>query len=212
MSKILAQAGISLADVYDVEGSVAGIEDLLSREVSLVHEMGATIFSERIGAVTLELSSGAKLQNTGWEIDTIILADVVQRIAGITVLAEAVGDISTAVLSIREVGAGNEGREFPIWTWDTIADDEVNVKWSKDGAGVANKLQLRPRGGTAQLPILLPREGTGKLMPRLMFRGATGGFGAGTTETFMLIHMLRPLSGADTPGRPKSRGLPVPSW
>ena len=45
MVKILSQAGISLADLYNVEGSIAGIEQLDTRELPIVHEMSGTIFS-----------------------------------------------------------------------------------------------------------------------------------------------------------------------
>jgi len=38
MSRIQTRAGESLADQYDTPGSVAGVEELLSRDVGLFHE------------------------------------------------------------------------------------------------------------------------------------------------------------------------------
>ena len=211
MSKILAQAGISLADVYDVEGSVVGVEQLLAQEVSLVHEMGGQMFSERLGAFIIEISSGAIAQSTGWAIDTVVLPDAIHRLTAVSVIAEVAADVSNASLAIQEVGGVNVGREIPIWVWNVIDDLEVGFRWSNDGAAVGNVVLLRP-SQPQQIPTILPREGSGGQMPHLIFRGATGAFGAGTSTTFMLLHLMRPLPSSPTPGEPKSHGLPIPSW
>ena len=64
MPKILSQAGDSLADSYDVAGSIAGVDDLITQDVQLLHEMGGTIFSERLTSQVLTIASGSIAQNS----------------------------------------------------------------------------------------------------------------------------------------------------
>jgi len=209
--KVLGQAGVSLADQYDVEGSIAGVDVLDAREVKTVHDLGGTIFSERLGAFIIEISSGAVAQSTGWAIDTVILPDAIHRLTAIQVISETAADVSNASLAVQEVGGVNVGREIPIWIWNVIDDLEVGFRWSNDGAAVGNVVALRP-SQPQQIPTILPREGSGKQMPHLIFRGATGAFGAGTTTTFMLLHLMRALPSSPVAGDPKSHGVPIPSW
>jgi len=208
MSKILAQAGISLADVYDVAGSVAGVEQLLTQEVSLVHEMGGQMFSERLGAFILEIPNGGIAQSTGWVVDTVILPDTTHRILGVTMLSDSAAEVGTATLAVANTASD---REIPIWSWDSTIDDEVITRWSNDGAAVANMLLLRSVA-PQQVPYMLIREGIEKQMPHLIFRGSTLGFGAGTNDTFCLIHIARAGDADPQPGNPSSHGLPIPSW
>ena len=207
MPKILAQAGISLADVYDVEGSIVGVEDLISKEVSLTHEMGAQIFSERLGAFIVRLESGDIAQSSAFAIDTVILPDTTHKIIGLSVFFKTAARLGLCSLSVANTVSG---REIPIWTWDATVDAVNVVRWSDDGAGVANVQFCVSL--TSQTPYMLIREGGQELMPHLIFRGSTLAFGAGTVEAVMLIHLARPNKSVPTPGEPSSHGLPLPGW
>ena len=80
MPKILAQAGISLADVYDVEGSIAGTDELLSEDVSLVHEMGGHMMSERCRSFVVTLATGDQIQNANFAATGGLIPDSPNRI------------------------------------------------------------------------------------------------------------------------------------
>jgi len=64
MPKVLGQVGVSLADAYDIEGSIAGVDELVTRDVSLTHDMAATIFSERVSTAIRRSATAALAQNT----------------------------------------------------------------------------------------------------------------------------------------------------
>jgi len=209
MVKVLSQSGISLADVYDVEGSIAGTDELLAREVALVHEMGGQILSERLQAFFLRMSSGAIAQNTNWTVTSGQLPDCPNRILGVSVFIPVAQttDVSNCMLSIQN---GEIDREIPFYTWDESDDPEVRVRWDDAGAGAANFMELR--SSVVRTPTLATRLGLGEAMPVIRFRGATSGFGAGTLTAIAMIHILRATPEVPTPGHPSSHGLPLPSW
>jgi len=210
LSKILSQSGISLADTYDVEGSIAGVENLESRDVHLFDEMGARVFSERLHRFLVRMSPGAINQNTNFAAQAGGFPDSTNRIlsvAVIVVLAEATR-LETAQISLRE--SADDFRELPIMVWDINDDPEVRIRWDDDGAGVASFVQLRP--STQMVPNLVTRFGTAGAMPTIEFRGISGGFGAGTVTPIAIIDLLRPDTGNPAPGEPSSHGLPMPSW
>ena len=207
MPKVLAQTGISLADVYDIAGSIVGVDELISQDVSLVHEMGGQIFSERLLGFIVRATTGAVAQNTGWTVVVGAIPDSPNRLLGVTVLADTVARVDTAALMYRN---RITNREFPLYSWNTANDAEPLVPWSDDGAAVANVFWLRPT--TYTLPSLITRLGDDRLMGDFVFRGGTGGFGAGTVETFLLLHLARANPGSPAPGQPSSHGLPLPGW
>lgn len=207
--KILSQAGTSLADVYDIEGSVVGLEALDVEEVKAVHDLGPQIHSERLRSVVVLMSSTAVGQNTGWDIGTGQLPDSVNRIIGTTVIPLTAARVANAQLSIRNF---DTGRETPIWNWDTGNDIESPIRWSNEGAGAIAVNVLRTVGAYWQLPTLCTRMEDQSSMPNLIFRGLTSGFGAGTVEVLALITLCRPDRATPMPGDPRSHGLPIPSW
>lgn len=207
--KILSQAGTSLADVYDVEGSIAGLEELDVAEVKAVHDLGPQIHSERTLATIARGTTGAIAQNISFDFTVGAFSDVATRIFGLAVIADTAANVSRVCVSIRNP---SNGREMPIWTWDSADDREQFIRWSDDGGAVATVVHLSTL--VTHLPTMNTRIGLGRSMGEFVCRGQTLGFGAGTVEIFLLIHFARPAltEGITPPGEPSSHGLPIPSW
>lgn len=205
MVKILSQAGNSLADIYEVVGSIAGIEQLETRELPIVHELGGTVFSERFSQDIRRAQTAALAQNTAWDVVITALGDNAIRVFGLAVHTSVTARVAFCSVSVnREVN----GREVPIWIWDATPDIEINVRYSDNGAAAATTIFLRP----VQLLEGLPNLMTGEEQPahnnRIAFRGVTSGFGAGTVIVTMDV-----LTGfGQIQGGLTGRGLPFPSW
>lgn len=211
MSKILAQTGMSLADSYDVEGSICDISDLLTKEgVNLTQEMGATIVSERMQSSFLELRADGILQSVAFNVVSDPLPDCVNRLLGACVIGtfSATGTgVSACSLAIRD---NVTGREYPFWAFDTVAGLESAIFWSDDGAAVAEVSIVEPT--ISSLPEMVFRQGAAKLMPSIVFRGEMVAFGAGTPDVIAMIHLGRASATAPGAGEPRSHGLPMPGW
>lgn len=204
MVKILSQAGTSLADTYNVEGSIAGIEQLETRELPIVHEMGGTVFSERLSSSIRHASSGAINQSTNWNVILTDLPVTPFRILGVTVFISTTARVTIASVAVRHPG---DDREIPIWIWDAARDVEVRARFTDTGAAVATTQFLRP----LELMEAIPHMGLGTEQPQpaseIAFRGQTAGFGAGTVTATMIMHVqFSQVAGLS------SRGLPIPSW
>lgn len=201
--RVFAKSGYSLADVYDVKGTVVGIDELLTTEVQAVHEMGGTIFSERMSAQVFRAVSGDVLQSTAYEclMDDTLLPPFPCRLHGVTVLTDTTTRLTNAAVMVRDEV---RGREMPIWVWDQT--NEVTVRMV-DGT-LQNLLALTPISAFYQLPTML--TGTSQMpgVAQLVCRGTTSAFGAGDVEVTLLAHIS---FAADIDGL-NSRGLPVPSW
>ena len=65
---------------------------------------------------------------------------------------------------------------------------------------------------TQNIPCLATRMGDAKIMPQMVFRGLTTGFGGGTVEIIINILLARASQSTPTPGEPKGHGLPLPGW
>jgi len=203
MVKILSQAGMSLADVYDVVGSVAGIDQLESREVSLVHEMGGTLVSERMSSFIRRTATNNILQSVTWDITVGDLPDGMSRILSVAVFCNVTARISHAQISVREpVG----GREVPCWAWDSAIDDEITIRLQDNDGAVADFFLLRP-DVMLNLPGMLFGGGQRQQVPDFAFRGETAAFGAGNVTTVALVQLAFTHTGEIS-----SFGLPVPSW
>lgn len=207
--QVLSQAGTSLADVYDVKGSVAGIERLDVAEIKGVHDLGPQIHSERLISFFLIASSGAVAQSTAWNVTLGGFPDSINRLMAIYVLANNSARVDACTVSLNNASSGIDQ---VLWEWDSADDLESRTRWN-DGAAVGTFTGLRPiinvPGG---LPNLITRVDDERLMPTLVFRGLTLGFGAGDVTTRALIQIARPNSGAPPAGAPSSHGLPIPSW
>lgn len=199
MAKILSQAGNSLADIYDVEGSIAGIDHLETHELPIVHEMGSTVFSERLAGGVIRVPTGAIVQST--VIDQSVIgntARALQRILGIFVSVDTTARIADLAVAIE-----NDADGIPIWVWGG-SEDAVRVLV----AGTATDLiALIPDPAFTFLPNLM--MGTTQPAPtaNLTLRGNTSAFGAGDVTATIHLQVAFPvLRGVS------SRGLPLPSW
>lgn len=206
MVKILSQSGISLADVYDIEGSIVGVDSLQAREVQLVHEMGQTIFSERITGDVERITSGAIAQSTNFNTVLATFGVGVTRILGVLVLTTATSRLSMVTVLVRDAFAG---REIPIFVWDSN-EDNVSIRIEEDGGGVAGSTVLGSSLNLGVVPtMLIGADQPARSVNEIAVRGATAAFGAGTVTTTAMIytaHTAVPGMGVS------SYGLPVPSW
>ena len=202
MVKILAQAGMSLADVYNVQGSIVGIDQLEAREVTLVHEMGATILSERVSGFIRRIESTvSQSSNIG-----VILTDLPAgpyKIAGVTVLATSAARVVNVMVALRD---GEAGREMPFFVWDTAVDGSKVIRIEPAGAGAINTVALTPSGPPFGSVVAV---GTGQpqRVNQIALRGVSTAFGAGTVTVTALVYVI-----FSHVGGLNSRGLPFPGW
>lgn len=207
MPKVLAQAGSSLADIYNVQGSIAGVDELVTREVALVHEMGATIFSERCSSVIRRITSGALAQNIAFDVVVTDLPRGLWRILSLTVIADTVGRTDRAQVSFHDAIPSVE-QDVPLFTWATGNGGTESLIRISDVGAVNNRLQLVPAPGTPfQFPNLGVGVGQRQQVGQIAFRGLTTGFGAGAVTLVALLH----IAFMDVGGL-NSHGLSVPSW
>lgn len=207
MPKILSQSGDSLADVYDVKGSIAGIDQLETRELPIVHEMGNTVFSERLGAEIVRLPTGDILQNANFDVTLASPPPNIFRVLGVVVLLDTTTRINIAQVSLRST----VGREVPFFVWDIADDIETSIRIVENNAAATNTIALRSRfGPQGGVPTLGVSDGQPRMVgEEIVFRGRAAGFGAGTVECIALVHLASPEV---TQGSLSSRGLPVPGW
>ncbi len=202
MPKILSQAGISLADVYDVQGSIAGVEELSSGEVSLVHEMGATIFSERLSHNIRRSGTGAILQSVNFNLVINDLPAVPTRLLGVAVFSDNAVRVLHAAILARSAG---DGREIPIWVYDQV--NFLAIRMEDAGGGVADHELLLGNVQATMLPTFVGGNEQPQIVNELAFRGTTTAFGAGdVTITALYYTAFSQVGGLS------SRGLPIPSW
>lgn len=214
MGKILSQAGISMADTYDIEGSIVGVENLDANNVSLVEDMGPRVMAERMKTIMVTGTTGALADAIDFNITvlgstTIPSPDCASRVLSVNVYIPAANatEIENWSLTVRDQ---NLQREAALITWDIDIDSEVKVVWNNDGAGAANFIQLRPL--THQLPGLLTRAGDLEIAPLLLWRGTTAAVVATTVTATLVIQLARPNRTNPAAGQPSSHGLPIPSW
>jgi len=204
VAKILSKSGDSLADVYDVEGSIAGIDQLESREVNLVHEMGGSIFSERVSGALRRATSGAIAQSTDFEILLNDLPIVPSRIHGAIIFSDAAARIESANIALRHP---SDDREIPFVVWDS-GEQFMIARFQDNGAAVATHEVLVTSLNLLSAPPSMA-YGSGQPGPtdEIVFRGRSTAFGAGTVIITAVIY----LGHAQVAGL-SSRGLPFPGW
>lgn len=205
MPKIQAKAGASLADQYDVLGSIAGVDELLSKDVSLVHEMGEVLLSERMGTSILQMSTAALVADTNFEITTTTLPDTPTRIMAIECLSLA-GDINEIARAAVTLQDPSSGREFVIWSFDETNDTEQSVFWSDNGAARSAVNFMLPSINFA--PLLLMRMGVLDDMPTLNFTGRSAAVVGTTVVARVMLYFASPSGGPAG----ATVGLPIPSW
>lgn len=204
MGKVLSQAGISLADTYDVEGSIAGIEELETRDVGLVHEMGATIFSERVSGAIRRNQTAALNQSTA--IDEIITAlpQGPIRVLAVLAMVDTSGRMGDLTISLRAADAGGGAREIPIWIWD--ASTFRTIRLQDLGTTVARSAMM-PDASGVYTPNMMFGNGQPQRLEEIAIRGNTSAFGAGTVQLTTLVYLAFSQTGGIS-----SLGLPMPGW
>lgn len=208
--KVLSQAGNSLADIYDVEGSVVGIEALDVEDIKGVHELGATIFAERLHANLNMIDSTSILQSVNWAVELVgFRPDVPQRLLGVSVISNTAARVTRACVTLSDQATN---REIVLWAWDIANDLETTIRWADDTDTIGTFFLLNPLGYTAVFPTMLIRLGVGALMPSIFFRGSSAAFGAGNVRVRAILHFARPMPPLVAAGDPSSHGLPLPSW
>ena len=201
MVKIQSQSGDSLADTYDVVGSVAGIDSLETRELPIVHEMGATLFSERYVTTIRREASGNVAQNTQINLVTTTLPITPCRLLGFAIISDAGARLSRVTMSVREP---DSDQEIPIWAFDGTT---TTIHLVDAGAAVAAFDLL---GGTQVfVPSMIGGSGQRNqdMVQEVVVRALTTGFGAGTVFLRALYYIAFAFRGGIS-----SRGVPFPSW
>jgi len=208
-AKILGEAGKSLADIYDVEGSVVDVDEVDASIVQGVHDLGPTIASERMGSSIIILRTGDELQTVNFNVVTP-LTDMpgITRILGATIMAD--GDrVLTCGLWLLDQAVNAESL---LWAWDGTLDDVLPAFRVNVLGTIAARTILRPVTNMAALPGIAFGPGQRAQMPAFALRGTTTTFGAGTVEIAAHIQIANSdITGTGT-GAPSSIGLPVPSW
>ena len=204
MTKILSRSGDSLADIYDVKGSIAGIDQLETRELPIMHEMGHTVFSERFGSNIPRGDATALAQNLTWDVTLSGFGRTVVRILSLMVFANVGGRITNAQVSVRSPALG---REVPIWYWNSTVDSELTIRMQDDGGALGNFTLLRPVQLFEGIPNILTGVDQRTRVDEVVFRGLTSGFGAGTVQPRVVLH-----TAFSEEGGLGSRGLPIPGW
>jgi len=205
--KPLSDAGSSIAESYDVEGSSIAIENIDARDIGLVHEMGGTIFSERVhGAIQL-FQTAALLQTVTFDVEVLIPR--ISRILNWGVIIDTAGRCLNAQMSVGDVEA-TLPVELPFFTWDSVIDSERTIR-HQAGGGRTNVTWLAPstppNTPSALLTFGVDQPDDLTATHRISLRGTTATFGAGTiVVTGMIYHALSAVV------RPSSRGMPLPSW
>ncbi len=204
MAKVLGQAGTSLADVYDVVGSEAGVENLESKDVHLVHEMGSTIFNERLSARIVQLEAGALAQTITFNIG--ISFTETSRVLGIRVISNNSTRISRALVSIGSPPAVDNS-DIPVWgPWEG-ADGSKRADVLISGSIVTEDMLTPGSVSPPDSPNLLIGFNSPRPASTITLRGLTTTFGAGTVTITAIIFLAFPqVQGLD------STGLPIPSW
>lgn len=201
MPKILSKTGDSLADVYDVEGSIAGVDELLSEEINLVHEMGGTAFSERLSTRMFSISSGAIAQSIAFNVN--FSENENARVLGVQVITTTEARVSHVQVSITSP-PGVDNQECPIWGWESTKDTFRSLSMLVGGAIVSRDV-LVP--AFSLLPNLLVGPDSPRSAQTLTIRGAATAFGAGTVTIQALLYLAFPQTAGLS-----SRGLPLPGW
>jgi len=205
VGKILSQSGDSLADIYDVAGSIAGIDHLETHELPIVHEMGHTVFAERMGGRHTRIVSGALSQSDTFDVTSTDMTNGINRVLGVAVFGDADPNarIENAVVSIRDPVTE---REFPIWIWDQANNVSSTIRIIDNGGAVGQQEALI--GSALQLPSFVFGPDQPQSMPQFVFRGVAQAFGAGNITLKALIYRTF----ASVASGLSSRGVPVPGW
>lgn len=205
MTKVLSRSGDSLADVYDVEGSVAGIEQLETHELPIVHEMGATILSERFTTRVFRIPTGDILQDIEFAIELTTLPETPARLLGVQVIIDTTARISRCAVLLTDPTVG---QDFPLWVMETAAAAETVIMEDATVSAVQRILIPQPSITLASPTFVGGRQQQDNMVSSVTFAGLSTGFGAGTVSLVALLYLAFPRRDINI----SSRGLPIPSW
>jgi len=201
VGKVLSKSGDSLADVYDVAGSIAGIDELVTADVSLVHEMGATLFSERVAGRIIRVTAGAIAQSTSFS--STFTVEENSRVLGAQMISSSSSRLTRVQLSITSPPEIDD-QDLPIFAWQA-GQPSVGAEVLNDGS--VSTFDLLTSVIPVNTPSLLVGTESQSPVNLLTLRGITAGFGAGTCTTTGIVFL-----GFSQPGGLSNRGLPLPSW
>ena len=205
MVKILSQSGKSLADMYDVQGSIAGIEQLETRDLPIVHEMGATVLSERFTTRVFRIPTGPILQNVEFAVELTTLPETPARLLGVQVIIDTTARISRCAVMGTDPTLG---QDFPLWVMETVAAAE-SVIMEDAGVSAVQRILIPRTSITLNFPTFVGgSEQQDSMVSSVTFMGLTTGFGAGTVSLAALLYLAFPRRD----GSVSSLGLPIPSW
>jgi len=208
MSKVLADVGKSVADVYDVEGSIAGVENVLTKDVQAIHEMASTIASERMGSQLIRVEAAGVVASADFIAAAIGINVGITRLHSVMVLTDNSTRITRCNVNVRTQPGGMPAQtiqESAIWVWN--GSDNFLIEIVDDGGAVAGAQCLKPDTAFSYLPTMLSGPGQPQLVSEVVLRGTAAAFGAGTVDIILVLHVT-----AVQPGGLSSKGLPVPSW
>lgn len=208
MGKILSRSGESLADLYDVEGSIAGIDQLETRELPIVHEMGNTLFSERLRTRVFRVTTGAILQDVSFRIELDTLPETPCRLLGLQVISDNKARILRCAVYLTDPSLP---QDFPVWVLSGATPTGESLVMEDAGTSATFDL-LEPIAPNNQFPSFTGgREqggGTDTMVSQLTLQGRSTGFGAGSVVITALALLAFPARDVNI----SSRGLPIPSW
>lgn len=202
--KVQTKSGSSLADTYDVVGSIAGIDALDLDEIKGVHELGSTIMSERLQQFQFEVAPAAVAQSLSWDTELASFQFAPTRILQLAVFANQAARITNISVMIHD---NLTNVEVPIFTWNSGVHNEYIVR-ADAGGGVSTLTYFEP--ALVMTPTMMLRNE--RAMPSIFFRGTTSGFGAGSVVPRLVILIARPGPRIEVAGTPRSHGLPLPGW
>jgi len=207
MTKILSRSGDSLADMYDIEGSIAGLEQLETKELPIVHEMGATIFSERLRTRIFRITTGGIDQSIVFNIEEVNLPDTPTRLFGVQVIVNGGARIARCAVLATDPTLG---QDIPLWVFDATLGEFEETDLEDAGVAVTRDV-LVPRTGLNVFPAFVGGSGQGPadtMVSSITLAGETTAFGAGTVVITALLYLAFPARDINI----SSRGLPIPSW
>jgi len=199
---VQSKAGESLTDLYDVRGGQAPIERIETNVVQGVHELGATIQSERFSQTVRKVEHLGGGQSTNFNVSIGNLPDGVWKVDSVYVT------VSSDASRLTKCCAGfrsAQQRDVPLWVWDENNSRILLIESDALGNGV---IVLSPDPVFSAFPQLASGLDQPASISELFLSGTLGAFGAGTED----IKAWFKISFCDVPGIVSPRGLPIPSW
>jgi len=205
-AKVLSQAGISISDQYDFQGSSEGVREMEIEVVQAVHDLGPTMTSERmLGRIDRTITPVGLLQSVEIDMPLGALPEPISKVYGIQVFANNAG--RTTNLAVHVANARGTIQEFPVWVWDETGETATEIVMA--GGATGSLTLLTPIGGIVIPQFLLVGAGQQLEVSTMVLRGNTSAFGAGTIFYTVLVYLAFP--GVEG-GAISTFGSSLPSW